>query len=137
MKLDEADGSIGLNGYLITAYSGDLGTVGTSDVAVDRDGDAYFASWYSAAATPLQYKGVVLKLDLATKTIIDQQNYGAAGDGFTYTVIGVDLITTAPTARVVYGGDVTNPAQVAPPLLGCDITYNGGVADGVVASSTQ
>ncbi len=136
LKLNPANGTFdGVTTYALTFYAASLGDVVGLDVAADRNGDAYLAAAVSESPALHPHDGRVYKLELATQTIIDAQNYG--GPGPHDVVNGVDLITTAGTSEVIYGGLTTTPEGLMwPTPSGCDVTYNGAL-DGFVAKVVQ
>jgi hypothetical protein len=143
LKLNELDGNASdLDTWAIGAYSGNLGDLGTNDVAADRgsgagNANANYASYRSSddgSTADLNNKGRLYRWDLLIDNVVYQANYGTTGDNFNYEFNGVDVRTTSPTDSVSVGGLTNSTAALAGP--GCDLTANGG-QDGLVLSYTQ
>ncbi len=135
LKLNPIDGTFnGTTEYAFVFYSGDLNDLGGTDVTVDRNGDAYLSAY---RGDPEDHDGRVFKMELATLTTTDQQNYGGAG--YDDAIHSVDLVSTSPLSDLLYGGSTQTPsASATPPISSgaCDPEYDGA-QDGFVALAAQ
>ncbi len=131
-KLDPATGSIAGPNYYAWVYS--FGALSRSgwDIAVDRVGNAYVAG---RTGTPSDFDAFATKIDPTGAVPLASTFLGAPG--FDDRGTGIDIETAAPSADVFMAGTTNTPsAQMIPPPLGCDITWNG-LNDGFVAGYTQ
>jgi hypothetical protein len=129
------DGSFsGAYDYSWILYSGALGDLSGTSLAVDSAGNAYLGAARSGTGTETQHAGRVYHWPLPGGVADYQQNYGTEDAGFDTQIRGVALTSTDPTGALVYGGFTTQPAGTqSPPVTGsCGIT---GGQDGFIAAS--
>jgi hypothetical protein len=131
------DGSFsGADDYSWVLYSGALGDLSGTSIAVDRNGTAYLGAARSGTGTETQHAGRVYHWPLPGGVADYQQNYGTEDAGNDNQTRGVALETTSPTAPLTYGGFTNTPAgSQVPPVTGtCGVA---GGQDGFIAHSTQ
>jgi hypothetical protein len=116
LKLNPQNGSFtDPDDYAYLFYSTGLGDLLGTDVAVDREGNAYQSANRSTAADLADHAGRVYRFDLATQTTSFQQNYGFENNGQNELINGIDLRTSDPDSDIFYGGLIQGD-PVSPPL---------------------
>jgi hypothetical protein len=139
LKLNPQNGSFtDPDDYAYLFYSTGLGDLLGTDVAVDREGNAYQSANRSTRADLADHAGRIYRFDLATQTTSFQQNYGRENNGQNELINGVDLRTSDPDSDIFYGGLIQGD-PVSPPLNlgggGCNSFIIGD--DAFIARSKQ